>query len=134
MRKASWEPFLSSRLCFLMTIKPFHLLLAAALRAPAPALTAETTWHGTISDSNCGASHKSALEHGSFKTDAECTTACVKGGAEYVFVSKGKVYKIANQDAAGLAQHAGHDVALTGTMSGDTITVATVTAAHPKKS
>lgn len=114
-------------------MKTFHLL-AAALLAAAPAFAAETTWHGTISDSNCGASHKSALEHGAAKSDAECTIACVKGGAQYVFVSKGKVYKIGNQDAAGLAQQAGHDVTLTGTMNGDTITVDKVAAAHPKKS
>src|SRR5512146_2668389 len=111
-------------------MKSFHLL-AAALLAASPVLAAET-WHGKISDSNCGASHKAALEHGSAKTDAECTAACVKGGAKYVLVSGGKVYTIENQDAAGLAQNAGRDVTVTGSMSGDTITVDKVSGAHAK--
>jgi len=113
-------------------MKALHIL-AATLLATAPAFAAET-WQGKISDSNCGASHKSAREHGGAKSDADCTAACVKGGAQYVFVSKGKVYKIANQDAAGLASSAGHDVTLTGTMSDDTVTVDKVAETHKKKS
>lgn len=107
-------------------------ILAAVLVAAAPAFAADT-WHGKISDSNCGATHKSVGEHGSMKTEADCTKACVKGGAKYVFVSDGKVYQIANQDAAGLAQNAGKDVSVTGTMSGDSITVDKVAGGAEKK-
>ncbi len=82
---------------------------------------AEQTWTGKISDSNCGATHKMAG-----KTDRECTEACIKGGAKYVFVSDGNVYKIQNQDFAGLPVHAGHTVTLKGEMNGDTITVSTL--------
>jgi hypothetical protein len=86
-------------------------------------LAAEQTWTGTISDSMCGVSHK-AMEHGGKKTDAhECTVACVKGGAKYVFVSKGKVFDIENQDLAGLEEHAGHTVKLTGDLQADKKTI-----------
>ena len=107
-------------------------ILAAVLVAAAPAFAADT-WQGKISDSNCGATHKSVGEHGSMKTEADCTNACVKGGAKYVFVSDGKVYQIANQDASGLAQNAGKDVTVTGSMSGDTITVDKVAGSGGKK-
>jgi hypothetical protein len=85
------------------------------------------TWTGKISDSMCGARHNTSAEHGKAKmSDRDCTQACVKNGGKYVFVSKGKVYNIANQDNAGLAEHAGHTVKLTGEMSGDTITVSDI--------
>ena len=86
-------------------------------------LAAEQTWTGTISDAMCGVSHK-AMEHGGKKTNAhECTVACVKGGSKYVFVSKGKVFDIENQDLAGLEEHAGHTVKLTGNLQADTKTL-----------
>ena len=82
-------------------------------------LAAEQTWTGKISDSMCGVSHK-AMEHGGKKTNAhDCTVACVKGGAKYVFVSKGKVFDIENQDLAGLEAHAGHTVKLTGDLQAE---------------
>jgi hypothetical protein len=88
---------------------------------------ADQTWTGKISDSNCGASHKKAAEHGTSKmSDRDCTLACVKGGGKYVFVSKGKVYSIDNQDFAALQEHAGHTVKLTGEKKGDAITVSKI--------
>ena len=85
------------------------------------------TWTGKISDSMCGASHKKMAEHGTAKmTDRDCTQACVKNGGKYVFVSKGKVCNVDNQDYAGLAEHAGHTVKLTGEMKGDSITVSDI--------
>jgi hypothetical protein len=44
-----------------------------------------------------------------------------------VFVSDGSVYKIDNQEFAGLPVHAGHTVTLGGDMKGDTITVSKIT-------
>jgi hypothetical protein len=76
-------------------------------------------WTGTISDSMCGASH------GSTPAKA-CTTGCVKKGAKYVIVVGDKVYNIANQDNPGLAKYAGDNVKVSGTMDGDTITVAKI--------
>jgi hypothetical protein len=96
---------------------------------------AEQTWTGKISDSNCGAMYKTAVEHdGKAMTDRECTEACIKGGAKYVFVSDGNVYKIENQDLALLQEHAGHTMRLTGEMKGDTITVSKIVMPGRKKS
>ena len=104
-----------------------------ALFSATTAFAADQTWSGKISDSNCGASHKSAIEHaGKTMSDADCTAACVKGGAKYVFVNEGKVYGIENQDVAGLAENAGKMVKLTGTMTGDTIKVTTIAAGGKK--
>jgi len=92
------------------------------------ALAAGQTWTGQISDSDCGRSHKSAIEHAGKKlTDRDCTLACVKDhNAKYVFVAGGKIYNISNQDYAGLQEHAGHTVNLTGEMTGDTIQVSDI--------
>ena len=95
---------------------------------------AEKTWTGKISDSMCGASHKSAIEHGGKKlTDRECVQACIKDGGKYVFVSQGKVYDISNQDDPDLAEHAGHTVHLTGEMTGNSIQVSKIAMPAAKK-
>ena len=63
----------------------------------------------------------------------ECTLACVKNGGKYVFVMKGKVYKIANQNLAALPLNAGNSsVQLTGDIQGDTITVSEITVPEKK--
>jgi hypothetical protein len=90
------------------------------------AFAADQTWSGTISDSKCGATHSSMEHDGKKMTDRQCTAACVKGGAKYVFVSDGKVYNVDNQSFAGLPVHAGHSVKLTGEMTGDTIKVSKI--------
>src|SRR5579862_5819395 len=97
---------------------------------------ADTTWTGQISDSMCGISHAKmiAAHPGANMTARDCTLACVKGGAKYVFVTKGKVYNISNQGLADLQVHAGHTVRLTGEMSGDTITVSKIAMPPAKKS
>jgi len=93
------------------------------------AFAAEQTWTGKISDSMCGADHsKMAAEHGGAKktSDRDCTLACVKNAGKYVFISQGKTYNVTNQDFAGLQEHAGHTVKLTGDMQGDSITVSKI--------
>jgi hypothetical protein len=103
------------RMSFLLGL----VFMLAALTSQA----SEEKWTGTISDSMCGVSHK-AMEHGGKKTNAhDCTVACVKAGAKYVFVSKGKVFNIENQDLAGLEEHAGHTVKLTGDLQADKTTI-----------
>jgi hypothetical protein len=107
----------------------FGVLVVVGLFAVAPvAAQGEQTWKGTISDSNCNDKHPAGEHDGKKMTDADCTAVCVKKGAKYVFVSDGKVYKIANQNSKTIAKHAGQQVELTGTMAGDTITVKTMTA------
>ena len=91
------------------------------------AFAADQSLVGQISDSMCGASHAGMTSSHPGMTDRDCALACVKGGGKFVFVSDGKVYKIANQDSPLLQMHAGHaGVTLTGDMKGDTITVSKV--------
>jgi hypothetical protein len=100
------------------------VVFAAALAAPLRA--AEQTWTGVISDSACGLTHEAAAEGADKMTDQDCTLACVKGGSAYVFVSDGKVYKIANQTVDGLAAHAGKTVQVTGEMEGGSVRIAQI--------
>jgi hypothetical protein len=109
-------------------------LAAFFILASIPAFAASHTMTGKISDSMCGLTHKAMIEHANGKlTDAQCTEACVKNGAKYVFTSGGKVYNIANQDEKDLAANAGKTVQVTGDLEGSTITVQKVAASSPKK-
>lgn len=78
-----------------------------------------TTVNGYVSDSKCGA--KNAGEAG-----AACTKKCVKEGAKLVVVTDGdqKVIAVDNPDV--LTGHEGHHVAVTGTMTGDSMHVDSV--------
>jgi hypothetical protein len=103
------------------------LLSICFLATVACAVAVAADWTGQISDSMCGASHAGMTSSHPGMTDRDCALACVKGGGKFVFVSDGKVYKIANQDSPLLQMHAGHaGVTLTGEMKGDTITVSKV--------
>jgi hypothetical protein len=106
----------------------FVILAAVAI---SPALAADQTWVGKISDSDCGAKHKPATEHEAAMSDADCTAACIKAGAKYVFVNDGKVLNISNQSFPGLSKHAGHEVKLTGELTDDSIQVTKIE--MPKK-
>lgn len=109
-------------------MKRLTVLIIGTLFCTSFALGTEKTWSGKISDSMCGQSHKSTMEHSGKKmTDHDCAIACVKGGGKYVFVAGDKTYNIENQDFAGLEEHAAHDVKLTGEMTGDTIKVTKIT-------
>jgi hypothetical protein len=80
------------------------------------------SWTGTVSDDHCGVKHAKAGADA-----AACVAKCVDGGAKYVLVSKGKVYQVDAQDK--FKDFAGKSVKVTGTMSGDSITVENVAAA-----
>lgn len=115
-------------------MKRLTVFIIGTLFCTSFALAAEKTWSGKISDSTCGKSHKSAMEHSGKKmTDHDCAIACVKGGGKYVFVAGGKTYDIENQDFAGLEEHAAHNVKLTGDMTGDTIKVTKIAMKDKKK-
>ena len=80
------------------------------------------TWKGTISDSMCGAKHVAGSAD-----DAKCVAACVKDhGAEAVFVTDGKVLKIAADSKEKVAAHLGHNVTIKGTLDGDTVTIESI--------
>lgn len=107
-------------------MKKLVLFAAAVMFAASPALAAEKTWTGTLSDAKCAAKHAKTEHNGASTDDHDCVVKCVEDGGKFVFVSGGKTYQIANQDLAALKQHAGHHVALTGEMKGDSITVSKV--------
>src|SRR5258706_185758 len=117
-------------------MKKFVMFAAAILFATAPALVAaDKTWTGVLSDAKCNGKHQKA-EHGAqADSDHDCVGKCVAGGSKYVFLAGGKTYEIANQDYAGLKDHGGHRVALTGDLKGESITVSKIDmkAAAPAK-
>jgi hypothetical protein len=113
---------------FVVTV--FCFLLGAST-----AFAAEQTWAGQISDAMCGKDH-SMMQHGGKKVSArDCTLECTKSGSKYVFVSKGKVYEIGNQNMKELQVHAGHNVQVTGELASDgkTIQASKITMAAAKK-
>jgi hypothetical protein len=103
-------------------MKSVFVALAISTVCSVGAFAADQTWIGDITDSHCGAG-----KHPAGQTAKECTEACVKGGASYVFVSGGKVYKLEDPSKL-VASHAGQTVSVTGTMTGDTITVVKIDA------
>ncbi len=107
----------------LRTLYTLSLLASFAGFAPA----ASMTWKGEISDSNCATSHQKVTQVHPSLNNRSCTLACVGDGAKFVFVSDGKVLKIANQDLPALKANAGYTVQLTGDLKDDTITVSKVT-------
>jgi hypothetical protein len=117
-------------------MKKFVMFAAAILFATAPALVAaDKTWNGTLTDTKCANGKHSKDEHPTVAGDHDCSAKCLAGGEKSLFLAGGKTYKIANQDFAGLKDHAGHKVALTGEVKGDTITVSKIEmkAAAPAK-
>lgn len=99
--------------------------------ATGPSAFAAETWKGSIGDKMCGADH-----HG--QDPVQCTVSCVQNGSPYVFViDKARVLDISNQKdekiAAELAKHAGRNVEVTGTLSGDGKSVKIDTIRMPAK-
>jgi hypothetical protein len=101
-------------------------VMAAAALTLGTSVAAQQTWTGQISDSHCGTKHTMQG-----MSDRACTEMCIKNKSQYVFVTDGKVYKIADQTSKDLATHAGHTVMLTGTMNEDTLAVSKIE--MPKK-
>jgi hypothetical protein len=78
-----------------------------------------TSVNGWITDAKCGAKGANAAGEA-------CTKKCVAGGEKMVIVTDGdsKVLAVDNQDA--LKGHEGHHVTVTGTVSKDSMHVASV--------
>ena len=102
-----------------MMQKGFRVTLTVLL-ACGVSFAADQTWTGRISASMCSAAHN-VMEH-------DCILNCIKAGAKYVFVNKGQVREIQNQDFGDLEKHAGHTVKLTGALGSDgkTVTVSKI--------
>jgi hypothetical protein len=86
----------------------------------AGAMAADQTLTGVVSDSMCGTKHGMAN-----MSDRDCTQMCAAQGSQYVLISGGKIYKLANR-AGDLKTHAGHTVNLTGEVKKDTIAVSKI--------
>lgn len=106
-------------------MKRVMLFVTAAVFVCAGVARAETL-KGTISDTMCAKKHANMHGEKGMSESHACVEKCVKGGEKYTFVSGDKVYQIANQNFAGLKTHSGHEVNLTGTTKGDTITVSKI--------
>jgi hypothetical protein len=84
------------------------------------------TFTGQVSDAMCGAHHMMS------GPAADCTKACVGKGSKYALVVGEKVYTLDSSDKATLAsldKAAGSTATVTGNLNGDTIQVASVSAA-----
>ncbi len=100
-------------------------LLAAGISLAAPkAGGKQRTFVGNISDSMCG------LKHMMPGGDKECTLKCVQEGSKFVLAdtAKGQVYDLSDQEKP--KEFAGQKVKVTGSLSGKTITVASIEAAQ----
>ncbi len=84
------------------------------------------SWTGTVSDAMCGKKHMMAG-----MSDKDCTLACVKKG-KYALVVGDQVYTLEG-NSSGLEQYAGGRARVTGTLSGTTINVESVSAAAATK-
>ena len=95
------------------------LVFASLLTITAAATAAfADDWTGYISDAHCGAAHNSVSD-----ANTACIHKCLHSGSDPVLVSGDKVVKIdaASRDKA--LPYAGENVKVTGTKSGDSITI-----------
>jgi hypothetical protein len=100
---------------------PFALVLAISVSfAFRPD---EVHLKGVIEDSTCANSHSQMTPKDS---RVACVKKCIKSGATAVLVVGDKIYKIANQKD--VMKYAGEDVAVDGTVTGDTIQVTKISA------
>jgi hypothetical protein len=113
------------RLVKKITVSLTGILLGAAL-IPASFAAKVQTFTGTVSDAMCGAKHMMPGD------DAGCLRACVKKGSQYALVVGDKVYTLDTSDKAtldALDKLAAAKATVKGEADGDTIKVASVTAA-----
>ena len=78
---------------------------------------------GVVSDSHCGAKHNTASAEAT-----KCVQGCIKGGAEAVFVSGDKVYKIDSASQDKVKSYYGQQVTVNGDVDGDTLKIESVKA------
>ena len=97
--------------------------------AVVPGMAAGTqSFTGKVSDAMCGAKHSEAGI-----APADCVRACVQKGANYALVVGDKVYTLKTSDKAApdeLNKLAWEQAKVTGTASGDTISVKSVAVAE----
>jgi hypothetical protein len=92
------------------------------LAASAAFAQTKQTLTGTVSDAMCGKKHM--MEGASA---AKCTRECVKSGSDFALVVGDKVYILKGSKSA-IDKFAGEKVKVTGTMTGSTLSVASIRA------
>jgi hypothetical protein len=120
------EEFMS-RLRILQAWIATAVLSTGVALVPGMAAGSTQTFTGKVSDAMCGAKH---TEEGI--APADCVRACVQKGANYSLVVGDKVYTLKTSDKAALDELnklAWEQAKVTGTASGDTISVKSVAAA-----
>jgi hypothetical protein len=107
------------------TLKKLALGCFIALSTLTVAATAEEMT-GYISDAHCGAKHSTVSEK-----NTKCVKdMCIKGGADPVLVSSGKVVKFDGDSKDKAKEYAGQNVKIDGTMEGDTLKISSISAAQ----
>lgn len=87
----------------------------------APDSSAPNSYEGIITDTRCGAKHSATVG----KTAADCTRVCVHAGEHFALVDGDKMYTLEG-DVPALKQLAGQRAKVVGSLSGNTISVASV--------
>jgi hypothetical protein len=103
-----------------MYLRTFTLLTALLVTSLTAFSQSGQTLTGTVSDTMCGAKHMMTNI-----TPAQCTRECVKQGSDYALVSNGKVYTLKG-DTKQIDKYAGQNVTVTGSISGNTVTVKSI--------
>jgi len=80
------------------------------------------SYEGIITDTHCGAKHSAAAGLAA----GDCTRVCVRGGERFALVNGDKAYTLEGEQST-LKHAAGQRVKILGTLSGTTISVASVT-------
>lgn len=80
---------------------------------------------GYISDAHCGAKHSSPSA-----ANTQCVEKCLKGGADPVLVSDGKVIKLEGDSKDKAKEYAGKDVTIDGSMDGDLLKITSISEAQ----
>jgi hypothetical protein len=117
-----------SRLRMLQVWIATVVLCAGLAVVPGVAAGDTQTFTGKVSDAMCGAKH---TEGGI--APAACVRVCVQKGAKYALVVGDKVYTLDTSDQAALDKLNGlvwEQAKVKGTVTGDTISVKSVTAAR----
>ncbi|MGD0568095.1 MAG: hypothetical protein ABSA78_06790 [Candidatus Sulfotelmatobacter sp.] len=92
-----------------------------APQEPQSSASEPRNYDGVITDTRCGAKHSAAIG----QSAADCTRACVHGGERFALVDGDKMYALEGESEA-LKHAAGERVTIVGTLSGSTISVASV--------
>lgn len=84
------------------------------------------SYEGVVTDTQCGAKHTPAIP----ASAADCTRACVHSGEHFALVNGDKLYVLEGENQM-LNHAAGERVTITGRLSGNTISVTSVTLPPP---